>query len=187
MPDTDGKFFRVGCGCVQWLVQADGTRCCPMSFQPEPGGDYHVTVLDRSFDGQELKLLEHGSELAMPGGRGFAEPRWRFRRQVLPDAAQRCARFVTTSPDGLHFEPVKQWTFDDGQDLGSYNTQLIGSPTATACFCYTRRGANNDHIAPRRPCFWRRLTRKTAASFAPRRRSLCRNGAELGNFGAARS
>ena len=74
MPDTDGKFRRVGCGCSQWLVQADGTLLVPVSFQPEPGGDYQATVLHCAFDGQEMKYLEHGDELAIVGGRGFAEP-----------------------------------------------------------------------------------------------------------------
>ncbi|MFO0919904.1 MAG: hypothetical protein U0872_16525 [Planctomycetaceae bacterium] len=36
------------------------------------------------------------------------------------------AAYVATSDDGLNFGQPRAWTFDDGQDLGSYNTQRTG-------------------------------------------------------------
>ena len=47
--------------------------------------------------------------------------------------------YVTTSTDGLHFAPVKPWIFDDGQDLGSYNTQAYWLAHSDGLFlAYTR-------------------------------------------------
>ena len=48
VPETDGKFRRIGCGCSQWLVQLDGTLLVPVQFQPTQGGDYQATILQCS-------------------------------------------------------------------------------------------------------------------------------------------
>ncbi|MCX7422808.1 MAG: sialidase family protein, partial [Planctomycetia bacterium] len=188
MPETDGKFFLVAPGCVQWRVKDDGSLLLPIYFKGPTGSDYIVTVLHCSFDGQELKLLEQGSELATPGGRGFAEPSLvRYREKYFLTLRNDAAAFVTTSTDGLHFEPVKKWTFDDGQDLGSYNTQAHWLVHSDGLFLtYARRGANNDHIARNRaPIFVAQVDpenlqvlRKTEKALLPER------GVMLGNFGA---
>ncbi|GEM_PF-747969 len=189
MPETDGKFFLVTPGCVQWLEQADGTLLIPVYFQGSNGGDYTVTILHCSFDGQELKYLKHGDELTTPGGRGFYEPSLtRFQDKYYLTLRHDTAAFVTTSADGLHFEPVRKWTFDDDQDLGSYNTQAHWLSHSDGLFLtYTRRGANNDHIMRNRaPIFIAQVDpdnlqvlRRTEQILLPER------GVMLGNFGAA--
>lgn len=188
MPEADGKFFLVAPGCVQWRVKDDGSLLLPIYFKGPTGSDYIVTVLHCSFDGQELKLLEQGDELATPGGRGFAEPSLvRYGEKYFLTLRNDAAAFVTTSIDGLHFEPVRKWTFDDGQDLGSYNTQAHWLVHSDGLFLtYTRRGANNDHIARNRaPIFVAQVDpaklqvlRKTEKALLPER------GVMLGNFGA---
>jgi len=189
MPETDGKFFLVTPGCVQWLEQADGTLLIPVYFQGANGGDYTVTILHCSFDGQELKYLRHGDELTTPGGRGFYEPSLtRFQDKYYLTLRHDTAAFVTKSDDGLHFEPVRKWTFDDDQDLGSYNTQAHWLSHSDGLFLtYTRRGANNDHIMRNRaPIFIAQVDpdnlqvlRRTEQILLPER------GVMLGNFGAA--
>jgi hypothetical protein len=96
--------------------------------------------------------------------------------------------YVTAGGDGLHYRPVKPWTFDDGADLGSYNTQQHWLAHGEGLFLvYTRRGANNDHIMRHRaPLFIAQVDperlqviRETERVLVPER------GAELGNFGAA--
>ena len=83
---------------------------------------------------------------------------------------------------------MQKWTFDDGQDLGSYNTQAHWLTHSNGLFLtYTRRGANNDHIARNRaPLFVAQVDvsklqviRQTEQSLLPER------GVMLGNFGAA--
>ena len=95
--------------------------------------------------------------------------------------------YVTTSTDGLNFDHIKPWTFDDGQELGSYNTQQHWLAHSDGLFLiYTRRGANNDMIMRHRaPLFMAQVDpeklhviRKTEKVIVPNR------GAQLGNFGA---
>jgi len=54
---------------------------------------------------------------------------------------------VTSGTDGLHFDPPKPWKFDDGADLGSYNTQAHWAQHGDKLYLvYTRKGAKNDHV-----------------------------------------
>jgi len=189
LPETEGKFFLVAPGCVQWLVNADGSLLLPVYFKGPAGEDYAVTVLHCAFDGRELTYLQHGSELTMVGGRGFAEPSLAlYRGKYYLTLRNDAAAYVTTSHDGLHFEPVRKWTFDDGQPLGSYNTQAHWLTHREGLFlAYTRRGANNDHIVRHRaPLFMAQIDaeqlhvlRATEQVLLPER------GVMLGNFGAA--
>jgi len=58
---------------------------------------------------------------------------------------------VTAGDDGLHFDEPRRWTFDDGADLGNYNTQQHWVTHGDDLYLvYTRRGANNDHIVRHR-------------------------------------
>jgi hypothetical protein len=189
MPETDNKFFLLAPGCVQWLEQADGTLLIPTYFRGPSGDDYRATVLHCTFDGQQIRYLEHGDELQINGGRGFAEPSLaKWQQTYFLTLRNDNAAYVTTSTDGLHFRPVRKWTFDDGQDLGSYNTQAHWLAHSNGLFLtYTRRGANNDHIARNRaPLFVAQVDvsklqviRQTEQSLLPER------GVMLGNFGAA--
>ena len=188
MPETDGKFFLVAPGCVQWLEKADGTLLVPIYFKGRAGSDYQVTVLHCGFDGQKMTYLTHGDELAIKGGRGFCEPSLALFQGTYFLTLRNDARaYVTSGKDGLHFEPVKPWAFDDGKDLGSYNTQAHWLVHSDGLFLsYTRRGANNDHITRNRaPIFVARVDpvklqviRKTEQGVLPER------GVMLGNFGA---
>ncbi|MHB8863932.1 MAG: sialidase family protein [Pirellulaceae bacterium] len=189
MPETDGKFRRIGCGCSQWHVQPDGTLLVPVQFQPVPGGDYQATVLHCRFDGLEMEYLRHGDELAIAGGRGFAEPSLAVFQGTYYLTLRNDARaYVTTSDDGLHFAPVKEWTFDDGQDLGSYNTQAHWLTHSDGLFlAYTRRGADNDHIARHRaPLFVAQVDPQSLQVIRRSEKALLpERGVMLGNFGAA--
>lgn len=189
LPETEGKFFLVCPGCVQWLAEPDGTLLIPVYFRGPSGADYSATVLHCSFDGQTLAYLEHGDELALAEGRGLVEPSlaWHGGKYFL--TLRNDARgYVTASEDGLHFAPLRPWTFDDGAELGSYNTQQHWLAHSDGLFLsYTRRGANNDHIARNRaPLFLAQVdpqklwvVRATEQAIVPER------GVMLGNFGAA--
>ena len=94
--------------------------------------------------------------------------------------------YITVSDDGLHFPEPKPWTFDDGAELGSYNTQQHWLAHRDGLFLiYTRRGANNDHVMRHRaPLFIAevdavRLTVKRATE----RILIPELGASYGNFG----
>ncbi len=189
MPDTDGKFFLVAPGCVQWLEQSDGTLLIPVYIQGPHGSDYTATVLHCSYDGLKLKYITHGDELTTPGGRGFYEPSLtRFQETYYLTLRHDTAAFVTTSDDGLHFAPVKKWTFDDEQDLGSYNTQTHWLTHGEGLFLsYTRRGADNDHIIRNRaPIFIAQVDPQTLQVLRRTEQILLpERGVMLGNFGTA--
>ena len=96
--------------------------------------------------------------------------------------------YVTTSDDGLHFAPVKAWTFDDGQDLGSYNTQAHWLTHSDGLFLtYTRRGADNDHIALNpAPLLIAQVDPQALQVIRTHGKVLLpERGVMLGNFGAA--
>jgi len=86
----------------------------------------------------------------------------------------------------MNFSPVQSWKFDDGSDLGNYNTQQHWVTHSEGLFLvYTRRGANNDHVFRHRaPLFIAQVDpvklqviRSTEKVLVPER------GARLGNFG----
>ena len=89
------------------------------------------------------------------------------------------------SADGLSFSEPQPWRWDDGTEIGNYNTQQHWLRSRSALYlAYTRKGANNDHVFRHRaPIFM--------AKFDPARRCLVRSterilvpelGARLGNF-----
>ncbi len=149
MPDPAGKFYGVMPGCVQWLVEEDGRILLPIYFNgADSPNRYSATVLRCTFDGETLAYVEHGDELSLDVERGLCEPSLtKFQGKYYLTIRNDVKGYVTTSADGLHFSPIKPWTFDDGSDLGSYNTQQHWVTHTSGLFLvYTRRGANNDHV-----------------------------------------
>jgi hypothetical protein len=186
---ADDKFDFARCACAQWLVQPDGTLLLPIYFGRSAGVPASVTVVHCRFDGEKLTYLEHGTELELDVVRGLCEPSLvRFGGRYFMTIRNDVKGYVTTSTDGLDFGPIQPWTFDDGSDLGSYNTQQHWLAHGDGLFLsYTRRGADNDHIFRHRaPLFIARVDpeklhvlRQTEKVLIPER------GAQMGNFGAA--
>ena len=189
LPDEETKHYLVAPGCVQWLVRPDGTLLVPMYFRLPRGERYQSTVLHCRFDGTTMELIEKGDDLGLEEGRGLYEPSLALSQGTYFLTLRNDSRgYVTTSQDGLHFEPVQPWQFDDGSDLGSYNTQQHWLVHDQGLFLsYTRRGADNDHIPRNRaPVFLaqvdsqaKRVIRSSEKVLLPER------GVMLGNFGAA--
>lgn len=183
----DAKFENSGAGCTQRVDLEDGNLLLPIYFLPK-GKNSGVTVARCSFDGETLRYLEHGSELHIDDKtRGLHEPSLtRFGDNYYLTIRNDKRGFVTRSQDGLNFEPIQTWKFDDGRDLGNYNTQQHWVTHSDALYLvYTRRGADNDHVFRHRaPLFIAqvdpqtlRVIRATEQVLVPER------GARLGNFG----
>ncbi|QGY42580.1 exo-alpha-sialidase [Maribellus comscasis] len=186
MPD-EAKFYNSGAGCVQRYDLEDGHILLPFSFKPT-GENSRVAVAKCIFDGETLTYLNHGSELELNDEtRGLGEPSvTRFNGKYFLTIRNDKMGFVTTSTDGLNFGKIKPWVFDDGSELGSYNTQQHWVTHSEALFLvYTRRGADNDHVFRHRaPLFMAQVDteklcviRETEQILVPER------GARLGNFG----
>jgi hypothetical protein len=186
MPEGE-KFHDSGAGCTQRYDLADGTILLPIYFRP-PGKNSRVTVAQCSLDGKTLHFQQHGNELSIDDKtRGLHEPSLtRFNDEYFLTIRNDKRGFVTRSKDGLNFESIQPWKFDDDKDLGNYNTQQHWVTHSDGLFLvYTRRGANNDHVFRHRaPLFMAqvdttrlRVIRKTEQILVPER------GARLGNFG----
>ena len=134
-----------------------------------------------------LRYIEHGDELSIDIPRGYGEPSLTFYQGnyylTLRNDKQ---GYVTKGTDGLHFKDPVPWSFDDGEELGNYNTQQHWVTHSDGLFLvYTRRGANNDHVFRNRaPLFIAEVNpeklqviRETEQILVPER------GARLGNFG----
>ena len=192
MPD-DEKFWNEGAGSTQRLDLPNGEILLPTYFVV-PGTAKNVferlegsTVLRCAFDGKTLTYIEHGDEFTVPVGRGLSEPSVAvFQGRYYLALRNDDYGAVTSGADGLHFDEPKLWTFDDGSDLGNYNTQQhwVNMPNALY-LVYNRRGANNDHVMRHRaPLFIAQVDperlcviRDTEQILVPER------GARLGNFG----
>lgn len=185
MPD-EAKFHSAGAGSVQRVDLENGEILLPIYFKGEADKFYRVTVLRCGFDGKELKYLGHGTELALESGRGVYEPSLvRFGGKFYLTLRNDTAGYVSVSEDGQNFGPIQPWAFDDGAELGNYNTQqhwVVGRDSLW--LVYTRSGAHNDHVFRHRaPLFigqvepqTLRVKRATEVVLVPER------GARLGNF-----
>ena len=185
MPN-DAKFFNSGAGCVQRFDLENGDILLPIYFKGKEDKFYRVTVARCTFDGTALKFVEQGIELTLEVGRGVYEPSLtrcggRFFLTLRNDVRG----YVCTSNDGMNFGAIQPWKFDDGSDLGNYNTQQHWVTHGDRLYLvYNRRGAHNDHVVRHRaPLFMAEVDQKT---LAVRRATECilvpERGARLGNF-----
>ncbi|MFT3878726.1 MAG: exo-alpha-sialidase [Gemmatales bacterium] len=189
-PTPDGEQYNFArSACSQWLVQDDGTILLPFYHGRNAKEPYRVTVIAYTFDGQQLKYLKHGNELTLPVVRGLCEPSLvRFQGKYYLTLRNDLKGYVTVSDDGLNYQPITPWLFDDGKELGSYNTQQHWLSHSDGLFLvYTRRGANNDHIIRHRaPLFIAEIDPKTLRVKRQTERVLIlERGGEMGNFGAS--
>ena len=189
VPESNGKFHTLAPGCVQSVIKDDGTLLVPLYITGPGGTEYQTTVLHLDFDGDRLTYLKHGDELKLAGGRGCYEPSLAsFQGKYYLTLRNDARAYVTVSDDGLKYAPLRTWMFDDGTDLGSYNTQAHWLVHSDGLFLsYTRRGAENDHIVRNRaPIFLAQVDAdKLQVMRSTERVVLPERGVMLGNFGAS--
>lgn len=175
--------------CSQWLVRADGALLVPLYIARNASERFATTVAECRFDGTKMTCVRHGNILRIEDARGLYEPSLiAFGGRYFLTLRNDVRGYQSVGDDGLQFGPPQPWTFDDGTELGSYNTQQHWLAHSEALFLvYTRKGAGNDHIVRHRaPLFMAqvdpvrmRVLRHTERVLVPER------GAELGNFGAS--
>lgn len=193
MPQTEEReFFSAGSGCGQIWEQSNGDLLIPIYFSSYEASCtdnpvYSSCVLRCSFDGEKISLLEIGRPLSIDQPRGLYEPSLiRHNREYFLTLRNDRTGYVAKSADGLSFDQPCALCFEDGENIGNYNTQqhwLTGG--GKLWLVYTRRAQNNDHVFRHRaPLF--------IAEFDPEQMSVLRGtekiavperGARLGNFG----
>lgn len=186
---ADEQFNFARNACSQWLVQPEGTLRVPLYIARNASERFATTVAECHFDGRTLTYLRRGNVLRIEEARGLYEPSLvafdgRYHLTLRNDVRG----YHSSSADGLQFGPPRPWTFDDGTELGSYNTQQHWLAHSEGLFLvYTRRGAGNDHIVRHRaPLFMAQVDPETMQVRRSTERVVVpERGAELGNFGAA--
>jgi lysophospholipase L1-like esterase len=185
LPD-EPKFYNAGAGCVQRFDLENGDILLPVYGKSETDKYYRVTVLRCGFDGTTLKYISQGGEITLESGRGVYEPSLtRCAGLYYLTLRNDTAGYVCTSDDGLHFGAIQPWKFDDGSELGSYNTQQHWVTHKDRLYLvYTRKGAHNDHVMRHRaPLFMAEVDQKTlAVKRATENILVPERGARLGNF-----
>ncbi len=185
--------FSGGAGCTQIVEEADGSLLVPIYYMDRAAASdtrhnsASACILRCGFDGDTLYVKQVGNSICVPVPRGLDEPSLvRYGDAYFVALRNDKTGYVARSSDGLHLEQPVELCFDDGSNVGNYNTQqhwIRGG--GKLHMVYTRRGANNDHIFRHRaPLF--------IAQFDPDRMCLIREteriavperGARLGNFG----
>lgn len=194
LPEHDHGGYPIiaaNAGCTQRYDLPNGDVLLPIRYARDPKNrNYTSTIARCSFDGNELRYQEHGTELNIPQGRGLYEPSLTaFDGNYYVTLRADHTAFVARSTDGLHFDRIEEWKFDDGKPLGSYNTQQHWVTISGGLFLvYTRRGANNDHIMRHRaPLFIGQVNPKSLRVIRATEKVLIpENGATLGNSGVCR-
>ena len=190
------KFYNQGAGSTQRVDLPNGDILLPtyyVIFGTEEGafdGQLVSTVMRCAFDGTDLTYMEHGTELTIPGGRGFAEPSLAYAGgHYFLTLRNNESGYVAAGVDGLHFDRPRRWNFDDGVDLGNYNTQQHWLAHGEDLYLiYTRWGAGNDHVFRHRaPLFIAQVDKNRLCVIRETERVLVpEHGARLGNFGVTK-
>jgi len=174
-------------GSVQRLEEPDGHILLPLSCRGRDEAARATVVARCAWRDGRLEVVETGNPMSVPIERGLLEPSLaESAGRYLLTMRNDVAAYVTAGCDGLHFDQPHRWRFDDGELLGSYNTQQHWvTHESRAWLLYTRRGLNNDHVFRHRAPLLigevdlERLVviRQTETILIPER------GARLGNFG----
>lgn len=170
---------------------ADGTMLIPGYYRSGPermGGSRHsnITVLRCGYDGADLEYLGHGSVHTVEDGNGLDEPSLVFfQDKYFLTIRQLFRSYVGASADGMHFSELKPWTFDDGSDLGNYNTQQHWLKHGGRLYLvYNRRSElNNGVFRSRAPLFMAEVDPDRLCVRRDTERIVFpENGARMGNF-----
>ena len=188
---SGAPLLAANAGCNQPFLLASGDVLLPIRYQRSADERIYTSAVARCrFDGETLHYLRHGSEHTIDAGRGLYEPSVvGFNGQYFLTLRSDDSAYVTKGDDGLQFGRVREWRFDDGSLLGSYNTQQHWLSVGGGLFLiYTRRGAANDHIFRHRaPLFIGQVDPDRLVVLRETERILLREeDACLGNSGVCR-
>lgn len=130
IPDRGDRLYNCGSGCCQCQVLDNGDILVPVYYRDKKSAAdlwNHcscVTVLRCSFDGKELKYITAGNELSVDVPRGLGEPSViEYGGEYFLCLRNDVTGYVAKGSDGLNYGDPKELCFDDGTNVGNYNTQ----------------------------------------------------------------
>jgi hypothetical protein len=162
--DPRGKTIYT-CGCGQRVTLDNGDVLIPISYGAQQNQPRNVTVVRARFDGTRLTIADVGNELTNSAGRGLLEPSLTHLdgRYYLTIRAEDQRGYVSSSTDGLNWQPAQPWAWDDGEPLSMSTTQQHWLVHSDALFLvYNRKDASNEKVVRwRSPLYVAEVDRKT--------------------------
>ena len=161
--DEPGASAMYTSNCSQrvTLDHRDGERAgdviVPLTFGPLGRTHRDVCTVRCAFDGAELRVAEQGSHHELPVRRGLLEPSVTRLGDTffLTVRAEDDRGYVSSSADGLHWEPLRPWCWEDGEPLVMSTTQQRWLPHGDTLFLvYTRRTEANRNVFRWRAPLW---------------------------------
>jgi len=145
------------CGCAQRYTFDNGDVLVPLSLAAIGEQQRAVTTVRYAFDGHRLSLRQAGRELTLNAGRGLLEPSVvHFDGHFfLTIRAEDGHGYVSQSADGLGWEEIVPWQFEDNTPLEMSTTQqrwLIHR--GRLYLVYTRKARDNRAVFRWRAPLW---------------------------------
>jgi hypothetical protein len=143
--------------CGQRCVAENGDIIMSFTFGPSAAEPRSVCGVRCSFDGSQLVVKETGNALTNPAGRGLLEPSVTSfgGRYFMTIRAEDGRGYVSTSKDGLHYEPQIAWAWQDGTPLDMSTTQQHWLTHSNALYLvYTRKDPSNLKVMRWRAPLW---------------------------------
>jgi hypothetical protein len=175
-------------GGMQRVELSNGDILLPVYGKNTKEDKYFSMIVKCGFDGNQLQVKEWGQVIELNIKRGFCEPSLiYFQGLYYLTLRNDLAGYIAVGKDGLNFSTPKKWLFDDGRDLGNYNTQQHWVVHDDKLFLvYTRKDVDNEHMAivrHRAPLLMAEVNPQTLCIIKETERIIIpERGAKLGNF-----
>jgi hypothetical protein len=172
----------------------DGTMLLPAAYpglfgETDQSPDKGLVIIRCAFDGREMRYIEHGNVLPIEAAGGWSKYSMIcFNGRYFLTIRHRDRGSVTSSMNGLHFEDYITWCFDDGEELGNYNTgQKWLRHKDCLYLVYTRKSDLSGGVfRSRAPLFMAEVdTEKLRIRRNTERIVFPEKGARMGNFTSA--
>lgn len=185
LPD-ESHFYETNACADQRVDLPDGDILLPIYYREKDVEPFITSVVRCSFDGETLQYKEIGNELSIQVDRGLFEPSLiKYGDKYFLTMRNDQKGYWAVSKDGLNFSDPEVWHFDNGEEVGTYNTMQHWIAHSSGLFLvYTRKGADNDHVVRHRaPLFIAEVDTSTMQLMKDTERIAVPNrGARLGNF-----
>jgi hypothetical protein len=139
----------VMCGCSQKVILPDGKIIIPFVVGYWGRCDRMACSLLCDFDGEKITPVKRGNMLELPFKRGLLEPSMvqYGKKFFLTLRAEDGHGYLSTSTDGLEWDPIKAWSWEDGSKLTMSTTQQHWLKLGGKLYLvYTRKNGENDMV-----------------------------------------
>jgi hypothetical protein len=139
-------------GSAQRVTLENGDIIIPISLTSDQKATKNARMICSclcSYDGEELKIKEHGNTLRFDCGRGLLEPSIiKYNGMYYMTIRTEDNRaYLSFSEDGLQWQGLYPWNWDNGEQLITSTTQQHWLEINNELWLvYTRKSKDNEHI-----------------------------------------